>query len=154
MSEKTKAQGSELFEQAMKNYKQALQAGLKLQQESAKWWMEVMTQAGSPQDWQTKAKEMAEESVSIVQKRMEENLKLIDQSSRTSLDLLTKAMEAVQADTVSAGQTKMQEMWEASLQAMRQNAQSVTEFNSKFMESWMQSVSKAAGGADKKTPQG
>src|SRR5271167_873380 len=104
MTDKTKAQSYELFEQAMKNYEQALQAGLKLQQESAKWWMEMMTQAGAPQEWRTKVNELASESMSVVQRRMEENLKLVEQSSRTSLDLLGKAMDAMKADTISAGQ--------------------------------------------------
>jgi len=143
MNEKTKTQGHELFEQAMKNYEQALQAGLKLQQESAKWWVEMMTQAGAPQDWQAKVNELASESVSMVQKRTEENLKLVEQSSRASLDLLSKAMNAVKMDTSSASQSKMQELWEASLEAVRTNAAAVSQANMKWVESWVQMIPKA-----------
>lgn len=145
MNEKTKTQGHELFEQAMKNYEHALQAGLKLQQESAKWWVDMMTQAGAPQDWQAKVNELASESVSMVQKRTEENLKLVEQSSRASLDLLGKAMNAMKMDTTSASQSKMQELWEASLEAVRTNATAVSQANMKWAESWMHMIPKAKG---------
>lgn len=143
MSTKTKTEGNELFAQAMQNYEQAVQAGLKLQQESAKWWMDLMSQSGSAAEWQTKANDIAAESVSITQKRMEENLKLIEQSSRTSLELLNKAMEATKADTIPAGQAKMQEVWEASLEAVRNNATAVQQANLKWVESMMDLVPKA-----------
>jgi L-rhamnose mutarotase len=143
MSEKAKNQGCELFEQAMKNYEQALQAGLKLQQESGKWWMDMMAQTGSPQEWQTKASEAASESLSMAQARMEENLKLVKQSTRASLDLLNQAMEATKADTVSSGQAKMQELWESSLEAVRANAMAINQANSKWMDACMQMMPKA-----------
>jgi hypothetical protein len=140
MSDKAKTQGNELFEQAMKNYEQAVQAGLKLQQDSAKWWMDLFGQAGSVQDWQSKAGDIVSESVSITQKRMEENLKLVEESSRTSIDLLNKAIEAGKVDTLPAGQAKMQEVWEGSLQAIRNNATAVQQANTKWMESMMDLV--------------
>ena len=151
MSEKAKPQGSELFEQAMKNYEQALQAGLKLQQESAKWWMDLVSQAGCAQDWQTKANDLASESVSVIQKRMEDNLKLVEQSSRTSLDLLGKAMDAMKADTLSSGQAKVQEVWEASLNTVRSNATAINQANTKWIESWMQMMPKATATPGAKT---
>ncbi len=142
-NEKANVQSYELFEQAMKNYEQALQAGLKLQQESAKWWMDMMTQAGSPQEWQTKVNDMAADSLAMAQKRMEENLKLVEQSSRTSMDLLKKAMETTKTDTAMAGQTKMQELWESSLKAIQGNAAAIGEANAKWVESWLQMAPKS-----------
>jgi len=142
MTTKDKAQNYELFEQALKNYEQALQAGLKLQQESAKWWTDLLAQSGSPQEWQTRFNEMASESVGVAQKRMEENLKLIEQSSRTSLDLLKQAVDTTKADTVSGGQAKVQELWEASLSALRNNATALNQASSKVFESWIQFVPK------------
>jgi hypothetical protein len=149
MNEKARSQGYELFEQAIKNYEQALQAGLKLQQESAQWWMDLMKQGGSPQDWQAKVNAVAAESLSVAQKRMEENLKLVEHSSRTSMDLLKKAMDAMKTDTVLAGQTKLQELWESSLEAVRGNAAAIGEANAKWVESWMHMMpkAKAAGSA-------
>jgi len=142
MTTKDKAQNYELFEQALKNYEQALQAGLKLQQESAKWWTDLLAQSGSPQEWQARFNELASESMAAAQKRMEENLKLVDQSSRTGLDLLKQAVDATKADSVSSGQAKLQELWEASLAALRANATAINQANTKLVESCIQFVPK------------
>jgi polyhydroxyalkanoate synthesis regulator protein len=150
MSDKSRNQGNELFQQAMKNYEQALQAGLKLQQDSGKLWMDMMAQAGSPQEWQSKANEVASESLSMARTRMEENLKLVEQSSRSSLDLLKQAMEATKADTIAAGQNKMQELWESSLEAVRANATAINQANAKWAEAWMQMMPKTKPAASAK----
>lgn len=147
MSKQARPDGSEIFEQAIKNYQEAMEAGVKLQQDAARWWMDTMGKAGSTHEWQAKATQMASDSASAIQKRFEENLKHLETSSRTSIDLLKKAMDAAKVDTVSAGQAKLQELWEASLQAMRANASAIQQANAKWMETCMQFVSKASPAA-------
>jgi len=143
MTDKSKAKRYELFEQAMKNYEEALQASLKLQQESARWWMDLLTQTGSLQEWQAKLNELSSNSVATAQKSMEENLKLIEQNSKTSLQLLKKAMDTANADTVPTAQVKLEELWEASLDALRSNAKAVSQANAKWVESCMHFVPKS-----------
>lgn len=143
MTDKSKAQRYELFEQAMKNYEQALQASLKLQEESAKWWMGLLAQTGSLQEWQATLNEMSSTTMSTAQKRMEESLRLVEQNSQTSLHLLKKAMDTVNADTIPAAQTKLEELWEASLEALRSNARAINQANAKWVESWMQFMPKS-----------
>lgn len=142
MNEKSKVPGCELFEQAAKNYEQALHAGFKLQHEAAKCWVDLVANGGSAQGWQAKFNQAATESLGAAQKRIEENLKLVEQSSRASLDLLKKAVEVAQAETVSASQSKIQEVWEASLSALRTNAAAITQANSKLLDSWIQFIPK------------
>jgi len=129
---------SELMEQAMKNYEQALQSGLKLQEESSRWWTDFMTQSTTATDWQKRWKTTATQTIPIVQKRMEESLRLVEQSSQTSLDLLKQALAVTASDSPANAQTKVQQLWEASLRALRQNAQAVAQANAKVVESWMQ----------------
>jgi hypothetical protein len=145
MSDKAKTPMSELMDQAMKNYEQALQASLKLQEESSKWWTDFMTQATAPADWQNRWRTTANQSIPVVQKRMEESLRLLEQSSRTSLELLKQAMAVSVSDSTASAQTKLQELWEASLEALRNNAQVVSQANGKFVESWMQLLNGAVG---------
>lgn len=149
MTDKTKSPISELVEEAMKNYEQALQAGLKLQQESAKCWTEFMAQTTAPADWQKRWKAAATEAIPVLQKRTEESLRLLDQGSRTSLELLKQAVEVANSDSPASAQTKLQDLWESSLQALRNNAQAVSQANAKVVESWMQLFSR---GADATTP--
>ena len=148
MSDKTKSPISELMEQAMKNYEQGLQASLKVQEESSRWWTDFMSQTIATPDWQKGWKSTANQTIPVVQKRMEESLRLLEQSSRTSLELLKKALEVTCSDTSANAQSKLQELWESSLEALRTNARSVAQANSKFVESWMQLF---AAGAEPET---
>jgi hypothetical protein len=147
MSDKTKNPMSELMEQALRNYEQALQSGLKLQEESSKWWSDFLGQTAAS-DWQKRWKSTANQTIPIVQKRMEDSLRLLEQSSRTSLDLLKQAFAVSANDSTASAQTKLQELWEASLEALRNNAQAVAQANGKFVESWVQLVSGTAAEAD------
>ena len=137
MSDKIKNPMNELMEQAMKNYEQALQAGLKLQEESSKWWSDFMTQSAAPADWQKRWKTTANQTIPIVQTRMEDALRLLEQSSRTSLELLKQAVTVTTSDSSASAQMKLQQLWEASLETMRNNAQAVAQANAKVVESWM-----------------
>jgi hypothetical protein len=144
MTEKTTKPVTELFEQAMKNYEQALKTGLKLQEESSKWWSSLMSQASSPQDWQKRGKTIADNFIPETQKRTEEYLKVIEQSSRASVELLKSAVQAAQSTSVQEAQTKFLSFWEASLHALRDTAQAVTQANAKAVESWMEFLRKGS----------
>jgi hypothetical protein len=69
---------------------------------------------------------------------MEETLRLMEQSGRTSMDLLKQALEVGASDSAENAQNKVQELWEASLRVLRNNAQSFTQANGKVVEAWMQ----------------
>ena len=144
MSEKAKAPGSEMFDQAIKNYEQTLRAGLKLQEETARWWTNVLSQASSVQDWQDRVKSATDEVINPTQKRIEEYLGLIERSNRASLDLVKKAMEAGRSSNPSEVQAKVMEFCEASLGILKSNAQAVAEINTKMVESWVNFVKKNA----------
>lgn len=147
MSAKAKPEGQELFEQAMKNYEEAMEAGLKLQQDAARWWMDTISKAGSAQEWQARTSELMNKSISTVQERLDQNLKVLEQTGRTSIDLLKKAVAAGKADTVAGAQSKMQDLLEASLDAMRSSAGSIHQANAKWLESFSQFMPKAKSAA-------
>jgi rubrerythrin len=142
-TEKATKPVTDLFEQAMKNYEQALKTGLKLQEEATKWWTTAATQSTTPQDWQKKVKAMTDDIIPETQKRMDECLKLIEQNSKTSVDLLKKAVAAAQATSVQDAQNKFLAFWEGSLNALRDTAQAVTQTNTKAIESWMEYARKS-----------
>jgi hypothetical protein len=119
-----------------------VQANLKLQEESAKWWTGFLAQSGWPQDWQKRMSSVAAESLPVLQKRMEESVRLLELTGRTSLDLWKQALESLKPEAVGAGQNKLQELWEASLQAMRNNAQAIAQTNAKIIDYWMQAMPK------------
>jgi hypothetical protein len=136
---------TDLFEQAMKSYEQALKTGIRMQEESANVFSNLISQATSPQDWQKQIKAVADDFVPQTQKAVDEGLKLIDQTSKASVDLLKKAVAAGQPTSATDAQAKMLGLWESSLNAMRDTAVSVTQANNKAIESWLAFASKGAG---------
>jgi len=140
--EKTKA-GTELFEQALKNYEQTLKTGLKLQEDSVRMWSGLLNQTTAPQDLQKRAKALADEIIPQTQKTIEDNLKLVEQNSRASIELLKKAATTAQATTVQDAQSKFLSLCEASLSAVRDTTVALTQANAKAVESWVGFVRKS-----------
>lgn len=134
--EKTKPV-TDLFDQAVKSYEQALKTGVKMQEESAKYFSNLVNQTTSPQDWQKRMKTMTDDFIPQTQKSVDEGLKLIEQTSRASIELLKKAVATGQPSSVQDAQAKFLGLWEASLNAMRDTAVSVTQANNKAIESWV-----------------
>ena len=144
MTDKAKVPGSEMFDQALKNYEQTLRSGLKLQEEAGQWWTNLLTQATSAKDWQKRVTAATQEVISPTQKRMEEYLALLEESNRTNVDLLKKALEAAQTSAPSDCQAKWVGFWEASLSAVQANAQAVAQSNTRMIESWISFLKKNA----------
>ena len=66
-----------------------------------------------------------------------EALKVIEQNSRTGVELLKKAVAASQATTIQDAQAKSVAFYEGCLNAMRDTALAVTQATSKATESWL-----------------
>ncbi len=126
----------ELFTQAMGMFDSALKTGAKFQEESARWFTNMLTGLGTPQSGQKKTEEVMAEAMTTAQKNVDEALKMMEQNAHTGMDLLQKAFDARQADTGPDAQAKTKELWETALGALRINAEAVLQANKKVVESW------------------
>jgi hypothetical protein len=142
MADKTKVPGSDLFDQALKNYEQTLRTGLRLQEEAGQWWMNLLNQATTAQDWQKKVASLTNELSGPLQKRMEECLGLLEQNNQTNVELLKKAFEAGQTGAPAESQAKWRAFWDASVKSLQNNAQAMTQINSKMLDAWVAFVKK------------
>lgn len=132
---------AELFQHAMESYEQAFRTGLRLQEESGKWWTNLLEQTGTSRDWQKTMRTMAAEILPEAQKRMEDGLRMVEQNSRACLELLKifkKAAEGPQTNPMADSQNNLLGFWEASLNSMRDSAQAVAQANTQALESWME----------------
>jgi hypothetical protein len=139
--EKTKP-FADLFEQATKNYEQAVKTGLKAQEESAKLWTNLCNQTG-PADLQKRVKAFTDEVIPQTQKNVNEYLKLVEQNSRATVELVKKAVATSQATSPQDAQSKFLALWETTLGVVRETAQSVTQANTKAVESCLEILRKA-----------
>jgi len=143
MTEKTKNPVSEMLDQGLKNYEQALRTGLKLQEEAGKCWTKLLNQAASPQDLQKQITSLANDVIPATQKSMEGYLELLEQNSRASVDLVKKGMEAAQMTNYGDAQAKVVEFCESSIKSLKANAQAIVDINAKAIDSWVAFVKKA-----------
>lgn len=134
---------SDMADTAMKNYEQAVRAGLKMQEEAGKWWTNMFNQ-GVGDDWQKRLGTMTSGFVPLAQKRMEEMMELMQKNGRTSAELMKKAMEAAQTPMGAESQAKWMDFWTSSMGAMRSSTEAMTQINNKAVEGWINYIRKNA----------
>lgn len=127
---------SDLFEQTLKSYEQALKTGLKLQEESAKTFLGCCT-PGAAADVQKKVRAISDEAIPQVEKAVEQALELMEKNTQTGVALLKKAVAAAQATTAQDAQAKCLAFYEGCLDAVRENAVALTQASNKAAESWL-----------------
>jgi hypothetical protein len=140
---------SELFDDAATSFNEAVKAGAKMQEEIGKWWSDALekTNPAAPfgvDEWQKKSKAVVAEAIPAAQKNAEAWLKLVDQNTKRGLGLLKKAFDAPPADP-AALRERTQELWESSLELVRDNTQAVAQANIKMLEVWAGLLQKCAG---------
>lgn len=136
---------SDMADTALKNYEQAVRTTLKFQEEAARCWSSMLNQGALVQDWQKRVNQLngvANKLVPIAQQRLEDVIGLMEKNSRTSAELMKKAVEALQTPGVSESQTKWMEFWTSSMGAVRSNTEAVAEIGAKAVDSWVEFVRK------------
>lgn len=150
MTDKTKAPASDFFDQALKNYEQALRAGLKAQEEAGAYWTKLFNQTASRPELHKQFSNMANDVIPPAQKYMEGCVGLMEQSSRAGVELMKKGMDAAQTSNLGDLREKLMEFTETSLKSMKATAQAVIEINGKAVDSWMGVLKKAVDGVEAK----
>ena len=135
-TEKTTESAKEIFQEALRNYENALKSGIELQEESVNLWKSLLTQLGSPEEFQAKLESMQSEVFPAARKRMEEFVELFNRSSNQTLELIEKSMSVYQAKSATDAQRRLQDLMESSLATLRGNVQTALNTNAKIISSW------------------
>jgi hypothetical protein len=140
---KTDPKAENLFEDAVKAFESSMKAGVKVQEESTRLFMDMMKEMGAPEVWQAKAKDTMEQSVEAARSNMDQAVAMMNENSATSLELLQKAMEAAQSRTPTEAQARASDLWENTLGVMRKNTQALIQANTRMLDAWSDMVQKA-----------
>jgi hypothetical protein len=138
MKGKAQANFTEMLDQAIETFDTALKTGVKMQEEATKWWTEMLGETSSIQDIQDRMRTMMMDALPSTQRNIDQYMRVIDKTYHSSMDLLKKAFETAQCESIVDAQMKTQELWEATLTALRTNAQALVQINAQAMESWAQ----------------
>jgi hypothetical protein len=142
---------SEFADRALKNYEQALHTSLKLQEEAGRWWSSMFNRTSFAQDWQERVKNvtgMTNNLMPLAQRRMQDVIDLMEKNSRTSAELVKKAVDAAQTAALAESQAKWLDFWTTSMGAVRSNTEAVSEISSRTIDSWVQFVKHNSESAD------
>jgi hypothetical protein len=134
MATKTESRVSDLFEQAASTFGDALKAGVKIQEEVGKFWTDTLDQC-PVQEWQKKSRAIVSETIPAARKNAEQWLKAVEENYRRSLALLKKAFDGEQANPKDFA-SKTQQLWQETLELVRDNTQAITQANVKILELW------------------
>ncbi|HYG35902.1 MAG TPA: hypothetical protein VEC99_14015 [Clostridia bacterium] len=135
----------DMANKARKSYEQTVRTGQRLQEEAGNWWTRMMTQTATATDWQRQFANfttLANNVMPMAQRRMEDAMGLMEKNSRTSAELMKKAVDAAQTPSVAESQAKWLEFWTSSLKALQSNVEAYTEISTKTIDSWIDFVRK------------
>ncbi len=146
---------SEMADTALKSYEQALGTGLKLQEETGRWWTAMASKSSTGQEWQKQFTAMtgvANSLVPLAQKRLEEVLELVESNGRANASLMKKAAEAAQTPVIADSQAKWIDFWTSSISASRTSAEAFAQIGTKAVDEWIDFIQKHTEVAEIRVP--
>jgi uncharacterized protein YjgD (DUF1641 family) len=126
----------DLFRQAISAWESAVESGIKIQEESAKWMREMCGNSQSLTNWYSKGQAVAGETIAKAQESIDEAMRVINQQAESSVMLMQKALDSRQADATSDTKKRFAEWWETAMESMRTNSQAMLKANSHIMATW------------------
>jgi hypothetical protein len=135
----------------MEAFGESFKAGVKMQEDVAKWWTDTLEQTGPAQDWQRRSRAILNDAIPAAQKNSEEWLKVLDENYSRSVELLKKAFTADGVSNPADLQAKIKDLWEESLSVLKENAQAMAQVNVKMMDLWAETLRKNLTAAVKTT---
>jgi len=137
----------DLFRQAMRAWETAAEAGVKMQEECAKWVRQMFCESSTLTDWYEKGQKVMSEAITKSQENVDEAIRLMNQQAEASLKLVQKALEVRDTESPTDGPKKLTDWWQAALETMRINNQAVLKANSRILSTWSEMARKVNGDA-------
>src|SRR3974377_2459103 len=137
----------DLFRQAMRAWETAAEAGVKMQEECAKWVRQMFCESSTISDWYEKGQKMRSDAIARSQENVDEAIRLMNQQAEASLKLVQKALEVRDAEPTGDGPSKRAGGGEAALDTMRINNQAVLKATSRILSTWSDMARKVNGDA-------
>ena len=139
-TKKAASASSKFFQEALRSYEEALKAGMQLQEESVHLWTDLLSEFGSPQEFQAKLESMTAEGFPKARERMEEFVETFKRTSNQTIDLFDKMLSIYHVGSVPDAQRRVQDLIESSLTALRVNLHSTLNMNAKIIADWKELV--------------
>ena len=127
-----------LVEQATRMFQTALEAGIKIQQESTQALTGLMKNGVSPQLWQDRTQSVVNQGLACTKENMDVAIQVVNENTKIGLELLAKAFDARHTTTEADVQSRTKEAWETSVGSLRRNTELLVQVNRRLLESWQE----------------
>lgn len=145
-NEKIRAEAEKVWEQALAEFENALKAGVKIQEDCARYFKEAVANYGSTHEWTGKMEAAVNESIAAANKRMDEALAVMRKNADASVEMLKKAWSVGQGKSVEEMQARTHDLWKGALKAMEHNARSMVKAHVSALENWVALVKRGTRG--------
>lgn len=133
----TAAKGpADFFNQALEFTETAMKTGVKLQEDSMKWWSDIVGEPAKIGDMQGKMRTVLDDVMPTARKNADESFRAIDRISSNNLELMKKALSAGPTGASPEIQDRVQKAWQDSMEIARKNAEALLDANERAMQIW------------------
>jgi len=132
----TTQNGDDLFRQAIGAWESAVESGVKMQEQSAKWVRETLGNSNSLTEWYNKGQAVAGETIAKTQESIDEAIRVVNQQAESSVKLMQKALAARHSDATADAKKRLAEWWETAMDSLRSNSQAILKANSHILTTW------------------
>lgn len=148
---KTKSDAEQYFDQAAAAFLGTFKSCARLQQETAEKCLDLAKGWSGGQDWTKSYQELGGKAMPQMKKAAEDSLKFWEENAKQCMALLGEGFSAAPAPSFEEAQAKLQKLWEDSLQAMRDNTESMLKVSSEAMEAYADFMKKHMEAAETAT---
>lgn len=136
MTTKSAEKASDLFSQAFESFDSAMKTGVKLQEDSLKWWSDLVGEPRKATEWQEKLGSFVTDALEMARKNTEESMKAFERISRNSLAQLKRSFDGTPGGATAELQKNLEKLWEDSLETLQKNTEAVLKTNEKAFKMW------------------
>jgi len=142
MSSKAQDNVMEILDSAANAFSDAMKAGAKAQEDMVNWWSNFLDGGNPLGDLSKRSRQLFDEAVPEVKKQTQEWMKLLEQNYRRSAELLKKAFDSDQAAAGEDLREKLAELWEQSIDIVKENAATMAQASVGLVEAWTELLGK------------
>jgi hypothetical protein len=127
-----------LVEQATRMFQTALEAGIKIQEESTKALTGLVKGVTAAQQWPERTRSAMDRTFSCAKENMDAAIQVVNENTKIGLELLAKALDARQPTTGADLHSRTKEAWETAVGSLRRNTEMLVQVNRRLFESWQE----------------
>lgn len=125
-----------MFKQTGDVFSQACSAGLKLQEETKRFWQE--TWGKSVDQAYTQAEKISREMLPAAKKNVQQLHRMFNEQGKRGLDAVGKSFESTEASFDDGIADRNADLWRTTYQSMRSGLDTMVNANAKMLENWGQ----------------